>query len=202
MHKNCASILVTAFILVSAACTPHPDDPLGKAAAEGNLTEVNHLLAQHPSVGDRQSALVWAARFGQPEVISALVENGADPNTTSGVNDWTVLMHAIHKDQPRAVLALVNSGANVNLPGGHGNTPLIMAAGYGYTDIVRILLEHGANARAALPNGDTALDRAVSGVADIDRFTWGNCQSDTVRVLRQNVPDLRPKNIAKLKKCS
>jgi Ankyrin repeats (many copies)/Ankyrin repeats (3 copies) len=202
MHKTCASILVGAAILVSAACTPQPDEPLGKAAADGNLTELNRLLAKHPSAKDRQTALMWAARFGQPEAISLLVKNGADPNTTSGVNDWTVLMHAIHKDQPRAVLALVNNGANVNLSGGHGNTPLIMAAGYGYTGIVRILLDHGANARATLPNGENALDRAITGVADIDRFTWGSCQSDTVRVLRQTVPDLRAKNIAKLKKCS
>lgn len=202
MHKNCASTLITAGLLVCAACTPHPDDPLGKAAIQGDLTELNRLLARHPSIGERQTALMWAARFGQPEAISLLVKSGADPNTTSGVNDWTVLMHAIHKDQPRAVLALVNSGANVNLAGGHGDTPLIMAAGYGYTDIVRILLDHGANAHATLPNGENALDRAVSGVADIDRFTWGNCQSDTVRLLRQTAPNLRPKNSAKLKKCS
>src|SRR2546423_7614416 len=52
----------------------------------------------------------------------------------------------------RAVLALLNNGANANVAGGHGETPLIMAAGYGHTDIVRILLEHGANARATLPN--------------------------------------------------
>jgi ankyrin repeat protein len=202
MHRTCASIPVIGAILLSVACNPRPDDPLGKAAVEGDLTELKRLLAQDPSVTDRQTALMWAARFGQPEAISLLVKNGADPNTTSGVNDWTVLMHAIHKHQPRAVLALVNNRANVNLPGGHGDTPLIMAAGYGYTDIVRILLEHGANARATLPNGENALDRAISGVADIDRFTWGSCQTDTVRLLRQTVPDLRPKNTAKLKNCS
>ena len=39
-------------------------------------------------------------------------------------------------------------------------------------------------------------------LADIDRFTWGTCQSDTVRLFRQSVPDLRPKDTAKLKPCS
>jgi Ankyrin repeats (many copies) len=56
-----------------------------------------------------------------------------------------------------------NNGANVNLAGGHGDTPLMLAAGYGHTDIVRILLEHGANAHATLPNGENAVDRAISG---------------------------------------
>jgi ankyrin repeat protein len=202
MLKTWTAVLATAALLLSAACTPHPDDPLGKAAVQGDSTELNRLLAQHPCPGDRNSALVWAARFGQPESIAVLVKNGADPNVRSGVNDWTVLMHAVHKEQPRAVLALLNNGANANLAGGHGDTPLIMAAGYGHTDIVRILLEHGADAHATLPNGENALDRAISGVADIDRFTYGSCQSDTVRVLRQSVPDLRPKDSVKLKRCS
>jgi ankyrin repeat protein len=202
MLKSCTRILAIAALLLSVACTPYPDDPLGKAAVQGDLTELNHLLAQHPSISDRNSALVWAARFGQPQSIAVLVKSGADPNIRGGVNDWTVPMQAIHREQPRAVLALLNNGANVNLAGGHGATPLIMAAGYGQTDIVRILLEHGANAHATLPNGENALDRAISGVADIDRFTWGSCQSDTVRILRQTVPDLRPKDTAKLKKCS
>jgi ankyrin repeat protein len=201
MLNACTSLLATAALLVSAGCAPHPDDPLGKAAVQGDLTELNRLLAQHPSLSDRESALVWAARFGQPESIAVLVKNGADPNVKWGVNVWTVLMHAIHKQQPRAVIALLNSGANVNLPGGRGDTPLIMAAGYGHTDLVRILLDHGANVHATLPNGENALDRAISGVADIDHFTWGTCQSDTVRLLRQTVPDLRPKATAKLKHC-
>ncbi|MFL6352627.1 MAG: ankyrin repeat domain-containing protein [Bryobacteraceae bacterium] len=145
MHKLYISILGTASILICAGCSPHPDDPLGKAAVHGNLAELHRLLTQHPSLADCQRALVWAARFGQAEAVFVLVKNGADPNTTCGVNDWTVLMHAIHKDQPRSVLALLNNGANVNLPGGHGETPLMMAAGYGYTGIVRILLDHGAN---------------------------------------------------------
>jgi hypothetical protein len=76
-----------------------------------------------------------------------------------------------------------------------------MAAGYGYTDIVRILLDSGADARAVLPNGDNALDMALEGVADIDRFTWGSCQTSTVRLLHERVPLLVPKNKSKLSRC-
>ncbi|MBV9304438.1 MAG: ankyrin repeat domain-containing protein [Acidobacteriaceae bacterium] len=202
MFKPAALVALAVILAALPACTPQPDDPLGKAAVQGNLTEMNRILAENPSIDERNSALVWAARFGQPESISLLVKNGADPNTTWGVNDWTPLMHAIHKDQPRAVIALLNSGANVNLAGGRGGTPLTMAAGYGYTDIVRILLDHGANAHAVSSSGENALDAALSGSTDIDRFTWGSCQGETVRLLRQRAPDLRPKDSAKLKKCS
>ncbi len=76
----------------------------------------------------------------------------------------------------------------------------MMAAGYGYTRIASILLEHGANAHATLPNGKNALDKVISGVTDIDRFSWGTCQSDTVRFLRQSVPDLEPKGTRQTEK--
>jgi ankyrin repeat protein len=145
---------------------------------------------------------VWAARFGQPAVIQLLIKNGADPNARSGVNGWPVLMHAIHKDQPQAVKALLSNGASPNTRGDSDETALMMAAGYGYSDIVRILLDHGADARATRSNGENALDFALSGMTDIDRFTFGHCQTEVVRVLRDKVPDLTAKNGAKLKRCS
>src|SRR5689334_4316047 len=54
-------------------------------------------------------ALVWAARSGQPDAVDYLVKRGGDPNATAGVNGWTVLMHAIHKDQPQSVAALLKT---------------------------------------------------------------------------------------------
>jgi ankyrin repeat protein len=187
---------------IFTSCTARPADPISKAAAQGDLTQLSRLLTDGASPEDRESALVWAARSGQPDAINLLVKNGADANAHWGVNDWTVLMNAIHKEQPQSVVALLDNGANVNARDPSGKTALMMAAGYGYTDIVRILLDHGADPKAALPNGENALDLAASGVMDIDRFTWGKCQSETVRLLRARVPDLRAKNSAKLKSCS
>ena len=139
--------------------------------------------------------------MASPTAIRILVRAGADPNARSGVNGWPVLMHAIHKGQPRAVGTLLDLGADVNAGGPNGETPLMMAAGYGYTDIVRTLLDAHADLAAVMPNGDSALDFALSGVTDIDRFTWGNCQRDTVGLLRSAAPNLIPKHPAKLKSC-
>ena len=185
-----------------SSCTARPTEPLSKAAAQGDLAEVNRYLSAGASSSDRELALMWAARFGQPAAIDLLIKSGADPNTRLGVNDWPILMHAIHKNQPHAVSALLNSGADVNVTGRNGETPLMMAAGYGYTDIVRILLDHHADPRVSMSNGENVLDFATSGVTDIDRFTWGKCQSETVRLLRERAPDLQPRNSAKLKNCS
>lgn len=192
-------ILWTAGIVLLTACTARPTEPLAVAACNGNLAEMDRLLAGG-GAKDVPSALVWAARSGQPASIDYLVKRGGDPNATEGVNGWTVLMHAIHKDQPASVAALLRDGARVNARVSGGKTALMMAAGYGYADIVTLLLQHGADARLATDSGENALDMAVHGVADIDRFTYGRCELETVRVLRRFTPDLRPRK-SDLKKC-
>jgi len=151
-------------------------------------------------------SLVGAARDGNVELIRTLIQQGADPNERAGVNGWTPLMHAIHKDQKAAVLALLDGGADVNARGDGGSNPLLMAAGYGYADIVGILLDHKADAHVQMNNGDNALNMAILGVSDIDRFTMGDCQNDALRVLVERVPDLKlhdsPVAAAKLKGCA
>lgn len=136
------------------------------------------------------SELVGAARSGSVEKIRSLVKEGADPNATSGVNGWTVLMHAIHKNQLRAVEELVAAGANPNAVIGRGTSPLSMAAGYGQTEIVDALLQGGADPHVPLRDGLVALDFAISGVGDIDDWTAGKCQTATVRRLIDAAPEL------------
>jgi hypothetical protein len=138
--------------------------------------------------------LVGAARSGNTQAIGALVAKGADPNQRWGVNGWTPLMHAIHKHRKGAVDALIAGGADVNARSGKGMTALIMAAGYGYRDIVQLLLEKGADAYAETSDGDNALAAAVGGVPDIDKFTVGKCQTETVQALLAKAPDLKLKD--------
>ena len=57
-------------------------------------------------------------------------------------------------------LVLIEAGANVNA-GNHGNwTPLMSAAYYGHPEMVKLLLEHGANPRTRDYMGKTAADWA------------------------------------------
>ena len=136
------------------------------------------------------SELVGAARSGSVEKIRSLVKEGADLNATAGVNGWTVLMHAVHKNQPQAVEELLAAGANPNAVIGRGTSALGMAAGYGQTDIVDALLKAGADPHLRLRDGLVALDFAISGVGDIDDWTTGNCQTATVQRLIDAAPEL------------
>ncbi len=136
-------------------------------------------------------AVAGAAREGNVQRIEQLLAGGADPDVVSGVNNWTPLMHAIHKHQLDSVRVLLAHGARVNQREGGGVTALILAAGYGYADIVRMLLQAGADPEMESNDGTTALSAAVGGVPDIDRFTVGHCQTETVRTLLGAAPHLR-----------
>src|SRR5262249_45138655 len=135
--------------------------------------------------------LIAASRTGDVKAIRTLIAHGADPGERGGVNGWPPLMHAVHKNQQAAVKALLEGGADPNERAIGGSTALLMAAGYGATGIVRLLLENGADPHIRDRNGDSALTLAVSGVPDIDKFTVGACQSETVKALIDAAPDLK-----------
>jgi ankyrin repeat protein len=148
------------------------------------------------------SPLIDAARSGDAQGIRALVARGNDPNASAGGNGWTPLEHAVHKHQVGSLTALLDAGADPNRSSREGTTPLMMAAGYGYTDMVQILLRRGANPRLTDRHGMTALDLAITGVSDIDRFTLFDCQNETVKVLQAaGAPAGAAKTLARIKKC-
>lgn len=136
------------------------------------------------------SPLISAARSGDVAKIRELASAGADLNAPGGVNGWTPLMHAVHTNQPGSVQVLLDRGAAVNQHAG-GTTALIMAAGYGYTDIVNLLLQHGADPRATARDGGTALEAAFEGSSDPDRNTAGQCQTSTVKAIVESDRGLR-----------
>ena len=140
--------------------------------------------------GGHGTPLIGAARSGDAAAIRALAAQGVDLNERGGVNGWTPLMHAIHKNQPAAVVALLEAGADPNARGSGGATALVMAAGYGYADIVEALLARGADPRLPAANGETPLSAAIAGTADIDRWTLGQCQAPVVKLLLAKAPDL------------
>ena len=135
--------------------------------------------------------LVEAARTGDTALMLNLLRDGADPNAPAGINGWPTLMHAIHKGRLQSMRVLLEHGASPNGHSPDGFSALMMAAGYGDTPAVQLLLAAGADPRAKSQSGETALQAAVGGTSDLDNFTIGRCQTETVRALLARAPDLR-----------
>ena len=134
--------------------------------------------------------LVAAARDGNAAAVREFVKSGADPNAVYGALNWTPLMHAVDRNQIDSVKALLDSGADVNRTGDYESeprtkqravTPLMMAAGYGYTPIVELLLRRGADPARVDGDGNRALDYALAGT--LYHATFFGCQDSTVRAL-------------------
>jgi hypothetical protein len=87
--------------------------------------------------------LCAAARAGDTERIAQLIRAGADVDERGGVNNWTALMHAVHKNQPDAVRLLLDSGADIDATAGAhgGDTALRLAEIQGLRDITGMLRE-------------------------------------------------------------
>ena len=181
-----------AGLLASTGCHPYPATPLARAAADGRIDQIEALLAQGAAIDGEDgdfTPMIWAARQGQVEAVRLLAARGASLERQAGVNDWTPLMHAIHKGQNKAAYALL--AAHASVAGRSGGEALHMAAGYGNAEMVRALLERGADPRWRTPDGSTVLSNAVGGAFDID-YRWSGCgpHTDVVKELLEKAPDL------------
>lgn len=125
------------------------------------------LAATELAPNYKDNALVLAAsKNHDPEVITAWIEGGANPNLADN-EGFTPLHRAADKGHAEAVKTLLANGA---LPNSQKDsyTPLYYAAREGYTGAVKELLAHGADPNIPNKNGSTPLYMAVLGGGYVD----------------------------------
>lgn len=150
--------------LLGAACncaiTDMPD----------TLESMKLLLAAKANVDARTNAgetpLMAAAAYGQMDNAKLLLDHGAkiDARDNQGDTALTLAARADYGEQAGTVRLLVERGANVNAKDPDGDTPLILLASAPYyngnndtTEMVRVLLAHGADPRTINRKGQSAL---------------------------------------------
>ena len=140
--------------------------------------------------GDGETPLVSAAKNkGRQKMVETLLAKGADPDSPDS-GGRTALMHAAYQGRVEAVKLLLGAGADVNkvseaeftaldyackggeleiarMLGARGaklgdkNNVLVLVCEAGYTEILKIVLEHGPDLNYRDGNGFTALMYAV-----------------------------------------
>jgi uncharacterized protein len=141
-----------------------------EAAAFGRVERLAELLSEQPELvrswsEDGFTPLHLACFAGGAEATRLLVERGADLEALSQASFAKVrpLGTAAFARDRECALVLLGAGADPNGRGEGGFTPLHSAAQNGDVELVRLLLEHGADASATASDSRTPADLAPPG---------------------------------------
>lgn len=134
------------------------------AAHDGRLElvrqAVNGGMDVNTTDADKHTALHMAAYNGHTETVKFLIEQGAVVDCLDREGK-SPLIHACTGPFPKTVELLLAKGADIELrEGTESFTPLMMAAGLGETEVVRVLLENKADVNVKDQDGDQAIDHA------------------------------------------
>jgi ankyrin repeat protein len=154
---------------------------LKQAAAKGDLAEVKRLVELGADVNSSDEWGSGTLLTFEPEIIKYLLANGADPNQQTNENGASVLAGICYVNEVECSRILLEQGRADPNRGRveSGEAPLhhaVLGDEPGRSDLVRLLLEHGAdpNARTipgiesvnfwrdARTRGETPLHRAAA----------------------------------------
>jgi len=183
-HTEVAKLLLTNGCKVERRNIRHTDTPLLYAAINGDIEIVEMLLNRGANINAVNqygiTALHNAVRSKTMEIIELLLKRGAYVNAKDSYS-VTPLQLAFENGSEEIVKLLlkhgayVNSAYNCNFGEGHtewlgvketctsweGCTPLWLAVGKGHEEVVKLLLESGANVHAEHKDGKTVLHFTV-----------------------------------------
>jgi ankyrin repeat protein len=183
--RRFAAALVLALVTAAPALAQSADEALLAAVRGDDAAAVEAAIragANPRAAGESGTPLAVAAMFGRVNAVRALLEHGADPagpgpNGGNALNAAFFAMNGVallgRGDEPdparraaalevvRLIAARKTGLDNPVRIGPTQMTPLMQAAQAGAADVVRVLLEAGANPNAANGGGYTALDFAA-----------------------------------------
>ncbi|CBX97785.1 hypothetical protein LEMA_P091940.1 [Plenodomus lingam JN3] len=119
------------------------------------------------------SVEVLRCKFGKPVTVSK-----GDKSFLPS-KEWTPIYYAVYHQREAALIHFLRSGGSPDDVTGLGQPPLCIAVARGNVEIIRILLDAGANVNARTRDGETALHVAIR-----------HGRSDIVDVIIAAGPDL------------
>jgi ankyrin repeat protein len=120
------------------------------------------------NVADRygDTPLILAAKNGDAPALAILLDHGASTEAQNDDGDTALITAIAQGNNTPAMVTLIDRTANLDTTNNNDSTALIEAATRGYLDVVRRLLEKGADPGIKDTDGMTALDWAVENEDD------------------------------------
>ena len=152
---------------LSANTTAEAEDLLRQFSLDGDLEKVTASLEAGTDVNamdaDGRTALMFAAFNGHSELVLKLMEKGAVVDRRDQMGR-TALLYAATGPFPETVSILIDKGAKANVVDSDEHfSPLMHAAAEGNLDVVKVLLEAGADPTLVDVDGDDAASFARQG---------------------------------------
>jgi len=142
------TVVLMALLAGSAAQT---QTGLWEAVRSGNVTAIKRAIRPGAGLDGRNEAgatpLMYAAAFASPDCVRLLLDAGADVNAASS-GGATALMWAT--GDTAKVRLLLEHGAHVSAKAKDGTTAFVTAGLRGNAGAMRLLIAHGADAKASL----------------------------------------------------
>lgn len=155
--------------LLNRGFDPNTSDPAGVPglilAMKESAFKVADVLVNHPKIrvevrnAADESPLMLAALKGEKELCQLMIRKGADVNKPG----WAPLHYAATSGHLDVMRLLLEENAYIDAASPNNTTPLMMAAHYGTSAAVKLLLEAGADPMLKNYQGLTAIDFAIRG---------------------------------------
>ncbi|MHC4871010.1 MAG: ankyrin repeat domain-containing protein [Planctomycetota bacterium] len=137
------------------------NDDIEKVEKLLNLDGSNPNSTLNIGFGEKWTPLFIASYNRNGEMITVLLENGANPNAKDH-HGRTPLFYAVELRRKDIAEKFLKGGADPNITENRNWTPLHEAALRGESELVKLLLDHGADSSIKTRHGRTPADLAES----------------------------------------
>ena len=160
-HLNVARLLLRYGAAIESMLISKSNETISAlqgACVGGHLAVVEYLLDNGVDMHGRNTTSVppihFAAEYNHPDIINLLLQKGVNLNARDSFGR-TACHVAVMSSSMEATRRLIDAGCDLELRDNHGDTVLLAFDSYTDPDIVDLLLNRGANARAKNAQGKT-----------------------------------------------